>query len=331
VRVSTPTDLLTVETVGPYLTGRGLVEAGTPVSAEELAWGVSNVVLAVASAGFQAVVKQALPRLRVEEEWLAKRERALTEADALVLAGQLAPGTVPAVLDVDPKACALVVERAPIGWPNWKEQLLAGKADAEVAERLGRLLATWHRETEDDPDVARRFGDKEAFEQLRVDPYYRTVMHRWPSLAQRLGMLVDLMLDERRCLVHGDFSPKNVLVGGHGAWVIDFEVAHVGDPVFDLAFMLNHLLLKAIHRPENAENYRACADAFLAGYAREAEPEYLFGHVGALMLARVDGKSPAEYLTGPERLQARALGTRLVLDPPGSPDEAWRRLEESLR
>ena len=323
--------LLSAQTVGAHLIRRGLVAPGTPVAATELEWGVSNVVLAVEAGDLRAVVKQALPRLRVAEEWLAKRERTLTEAEALRLAGRLVPGSVPAVLDVDEEACALVVAHAPDAWQNWKAQLLAGDVDPAVAARLGATLAVWHRETEGDESVARRFSDSEAFEQLRVDPYHRTVMRRWPRLERAIGAYVEEMLDTRLCLVHGDFSPKNVLVGPDGCWVLDFEVAHVGDPVFDLAFMLNHLMLKAIHRPEGLEGYRACASAFLAAYRRDAEPAYLLGHAGCLMVARVDGKSPAEYLTEDERLLARTIGSRLVLDPPATVEDAWGLVAGAVR
>jgi 5-methylthioribose kinase len=323
--------LISAETVGEYLAGRGLIESHIPVRARELGGGVSNVVLAVEADGFRAVVKQALPRLRVADEWLAKRERAVTEGEALRLAGALVPGSVPGVLDVDRAACALVVALAPPQWRNWKDELLNGRADPEVARRLGETLAAWHRTTEDDEDVALRFGDVEAFDQLRVDPYHRTVMRRWPSLERAVGEYVEEMLDTRRCLVHGDFSPKNVLFGGEELWVLDFEVAHVGDPVFDLAFMLNHLMLKSIHRPAACEGYRDCAEAFLDAYARPLEEHYLLGHTGCLMVARVDGKSPAEYLTEGERLLARSVGSQLVLDPPVSVGEAWDRLEQALR
>jgi 5-methylthioribose kinase len=324
-------ELLSEETVGAYLVERRLVPAGARLRVAPLAHGVSNVVLAVEADGFAAVVKQALPRLAVAEEWLAKRERTLTEAAGLELAGRLTPGAVPRVLDVDEERCAAAVELAPPALRNWKLELLEGRCDPEVAARLGELLGAWHRGTEHDPAIAARFGDGEAFEQLRVDPYHRTVMRRRPALARAVGELVEEMLDTHACLVHGDFSPKNVLAGGGTVWVLDFEVAHCGDPVFDLAFMLNHLLLKAIHRPGSLAGYRSCAEAFLSAYGREAHPEYLLGHTGALMVARVDGKSPAEYLTEPERLAARALGSRLLLDPPASVGGAWDRLAEGVR
>jgi 5-methylthioribose kinase len=235
---------------------------------------------------------------------------------------------------VDPERCAIVIEHAPDGWRNWKDELLAGRADPAVADRLGVILAAWHTTSFRNAGEARCFDDSEAFEQLRVDPYYRTIMHRHPELDALVRPYVDQMLATRRCLVHGDYSPKNVLLGDGGLWVVDFEVGHLGDPVFDVAFLLNHLLLKAIHRPSAVTAYARCADAFWAAYtngtSREVRPAdaYVFGHVGCLMVARVDGKSPAEYLTADERVTARGLGIRLLREPPIAPAGAWRLLEE---
>ena len=331
-------DLLTKEGVAGFLAERGLLpDDPGPLLVEELGGGVSNVVLAVRGDHVDLVVKQSLPRLRVEEEWLAKRERVLTEGDALRLAGRLTPSAVPGVLWVDSEAFAIVIERAPASMVTWKDELLAGRVEEGVAVRLASALATWHRETEADARLAARFDDHEAFDQLRVDPYHRAVMRRWPALERPIGRYVEQMLATRVCLVHGDFSPKNVLTGDDGLWVVDWEVAHVGEPVFDLAFMTNHLLLKAIHRPAALDGYRRASIAFCETYRAEAghqlafEPAYFVGHTGCLMVARVDGKSPAEYLTEPERLIARSLGTRLLLDPPGSPEAAWDLAAEMLR
>lgn len=329
-----PLALLTPETVGSYLRVRGVASAGEPLSAVNLGGGVSNVVLAVQIGERRVVVKQSLPQLRVADEWLAKRERVLTEAAALRWASRVTPGAVPAVYDVDRQRCAIVIEHAPDGWRNWKDDLLAGRAEPAVAGRLGVILAAWHATSFREPEEARRFDDSEAFEQLRVDPYYRTVMRRHPELEALVRPYVDQMLATRRCLVHGDYSPKNVLLGDDGLWVVDFEVGHLGDPVFDVAFLLNHLLLKAIHRPSTIDAYAQCAEAFWAAYTAGTSVEvrpvdaYIFGHVGCLMVARVDGKSPAEYLTPDEQVMARALGIRLLRQPPKSPGGVWKLLKE---
>jgi 5-methylthioribose kinase len=308
--------LLSVETVAEYLAGRGVIDQAARAKAESrtLGGGVSNVVLAVKTPDTEVVVKQSLPKLRVAEEWLAKQERAITEAAALRLAAELTPGAVPAVLDVDEDAFTLTIACAPSHWVNWKDQLLAGRADAAVAAELGRLLAAWHGgTTATTREAMQRFDDQEAFEQLRVDPYYRTAMARHPDLARPITACIDRMAATRQCLVHGDYSPKNVLVGDGAMWVLDFEVAHLGDPAFDLAFLHNHLLLKAIHRPARRDIYRACADAFDAAYTEPVDRGYVRQHLGCLLLARVDGKSPAEYLTEDERTTARAMARSVLL------------------
>ncbi len=327
-------ELLTDATVGAYLRRRGVVTADASLRATELSGGVSNITIAVHGDSFDVVVKQALGRLRVADEWLATRERILNEGRALDVTGRLTPGRVPRVIDVDPDAFAMTIEHAPGTWVCWKQELLAHRIDEAVAARLGRILAAWHAGTSEPEAFPQLVGDREAFDQLRVDPFYRTVMARLPDVASDVERYAETMLATRRCLVHGDFSPKNVLIDpdGDGVWVIDLEVAHIGDPAFDLAFLLTHLTLKAIHAPSMSDGLGRCAAAFWDNYVNAApdvvsEAPYVLGHVGCVMMARVDGKSPAEYLTAEGRETARAIGRRLAESPPASIAEAWRILE----
>jgi 5-methylthioribose kinase len=310
---------LTSETVGLYLVGRGIFEAADGLDVEELTGGIAGAVFAVRGEGKRVVVKQALERFRVSDEWLVPPERALTEARALELMARLAPSSVPRLLDSDPDAFALVMEEAPPHWRPWKALLLGGTADEGVATRLGELLAVLHSTDAD-------LGSAESFEAQRVDPYLRTIQRRHPALADRIGAYIERLLATTSCVVHGDYSPKNVLVGDDGLWVIDWEIVHRGDPMFDLAFLLNHLLLKAIHWPQAREGYKACGQAFLDTYGQEVEMPYVLGLAGCLMLARVDGKSPAEYLTEAEREHARAAGIALLSEPARSLQEAWAGL-----
>jgi 5-methylthioribose kinase len=298
---------------------RRVFTAANELDIEELTGGVACAVFAVRGEGKCVVAKQALERFRVADEWLVPPERAAAEARALELMARLAPRSVPRLLDSDPDAFALVMEEAPGDWRPWKSLLLEGTADPGVAAWLGALLAVLHSA---DGDI----GSAESFEAQRVDPYLRTIQQRHPELADRIGAYVERLLDTTECVVHGDYSPKNVLVGNDGLWVIDWEVVHRGDPTFDLAFMLNHLLLKSIHRPQAREGYEACGQAFLDAYGQEVDMPYMLGLVGCLMLARVDGKSPAEYLTESEREHARTAGIALLTDPPGSLQEAWAGL-----
>jgi aminoglycoside phosphotransferase (APT) family kinase protein len=324
--------VLSPANVQAFLVERGLASGDDPVRAHELGGGVSNVVLEVLVGGEVVVVKQARPRLQVVDDWHATPERALREAAALDMVRAVTPHAVPRVLDVDPSRHVVVLERAPSAWRDWKSLLLDGVVDADVARRLGALTAAWHGYTADHRDALGALEDWTPFDQLRVDPYYRTAAQRRPEIAGALADYAAAMQQRRRCLVHGDLSPKNVLLGDGGLWVIDFEVAHVGDPTFDLAFLLCHLALKTVHHPADASALGRAAAAFWSAYHAEAptalhaEASYVFGHVGCLLAARVDGKSPAEYLTEPSRARVRMLAASFLADPPDGVEPAWSRL-----
>jgi 5-methylthioribose kinase len=298
----------------------GLLSPETEAVAVELSGGVSCESVAVHADGLDVVVKQALPRLRVEAEWLASEGRLETEATALRLVEELTPQAVPRVLAVDVEGTRLVVEHAPEGWRDWRAQLLEGRADPTVGERLGELLRTWRQRTSGLrlPALESHTG----FVELRIDPFHRQVARRYPELAAHLERVTGRLLAAHECLVHGDFSPKNVLVGADGLWVIDWEIAHVGDPIFDVAFLCTHLLLKSVHRPQDSRLHRAAAAAFLSAYG-DADERLLVENVGCLLLARVDGKSPAPYLHEHERDVVHALGRAVLLEPPDELDAVW--------
>jgi 5-methylthioribose kinase len=333
-RTDSDEEFLTTETVGPYLVDRGVFSPADELRIAELGGGVSNIVLRAESRARAVVLKQALPRLRVAGEWLANRERAINEAEALRLVGGITPDHVPVLVDLDRERCVLVTSAAPVGSTSWKSRLLDGDADPRIARSLGEILARWHATTLVDEQVRALFPDTVFFDQLRVDPYYRATATRRPDLARHIEGYVERMQRIRLCLVHGDFSPKNVLVGD-GIWVIDFEVAHVGDPLFDVAFMLTHLLLKRVHMP-GIRNAEQSVRAFWGGYegavpeALRPDRRYLFGQLGCLMVARIDGKSPVEYLSDRERVTVAELGSSLLRDPPDSIDAVLNLVGASL-
>jgi 5-methylthioribose kinase len=307
-------DVSVQEDILGHLARRGLIPAAEGRVAP-LGGGVSGDVFAVDAAGLRLVVKRPLARLRVEAEWLADDVRIVTEARALRLAGDVTPGVVPRVVDLDAEQRVLVMEAAPAGWRNWRDELLAGRVDTSVARRLGEALSRWHAATAAAPDVRDRFPSNDVFVQLRIDPFHRTVAGRHPDLAAAIEQVADGLLRSRTCLVHGDFSPKNVLVGADGAWVLDWEVAHVGDPVFDVAFLCAHLVLKSVHRPADAGRYRDAMLDFLAAYG-PVDDAALVANTGCLLLARVDGKSPAAYLSDAERASVSQLAARMLREPP---------------
>jgi tRNA A-37 threonylcarbamoyl transferase component Bud32 len=327
--------LLDERSVLSYVRDRGLLD-GAPATASVLRGGVSNVVLAVDDGRRRVVVKQSLGRLRVRDEWHAPRERVMAEAAALDAARGLTATRVPMVVDRDPERHVVVIEAAPEDWRDWKTQLLRGDATPALGRNLGEVLGRWHRLTVGSALPAEVEGQA-SFEVLRLEPYYRTAARRQPALSDQILSLAEELSSRRVCLVHGDFSPKNVLVDptadGESLWVIDFEVAHRGDPAFDVAFLASHLILKSIHRPAWAPLYDACLRAFATAYVAEvragaesaASPltprwPYLLSHVGALLVARVVGRSPAEYLTPQEQRLSLGLGADLLREPPDGLD-----------
>jgi aminoglycoside phosphotransferase (APT) family kinase protein len=304
-----------------YLVMRKVVPATTELTVETLGGGVSGTVLAVRGPGIALVVKQALPRLLVADEWLAPARRTDTEAAALRLAARLIPGHVPPVVDSDDEHHVLVMQHAPRGWRNWQAEMLAGRVHADAGTWAGDTLARLHTATAGDAEVAAAFGDYEAFAQLRLDPYYGTVMERLPQLVPELEPLVVELRAARICLVHGDYAPKNMLLGRDGSWLLDAEVAHVGHPVFDLAFFLAFPLLTAVQKPALAVPCSRLVERFTTAYARRAgklaTPALaVAAHTGAMVLARTDGRSPATFLSGAAAKRARAIGKRLLQDPP---------------
>ncbi|WP_396667599.1 phosphotransferase family protein [Microbacterium sp. R86528] len=336
MNVDSPRDqepLLDETTVLPYLARRGVISTDT-ASARMLGGGVSNVVLAIDDGSQQLVLKQARGKLQVAEDWYAPRERVLREAEGLRVLANIDAAAAPEVIDVDPDALTLTIVRAPHDWTDWKERLLVGDVDRDVAERLGHSLRHMQIETTGGRGLSDELiGDTETFDVLRVEPYHRTAAQRNPEFASDILAVAERMSATRECLVHGDFSPKNFLVGPEGSWVIDFEVAHLGDPTFDPAFLASHLTMKAIHAPQWQDRYVLAAAAFFDAYDADSfgiDVTHLSQQIGCLLLARVDGKSPAEYLDAAQRRRTHRLGTLLLTHPVDTIDQVWNRLEEAL-
>ena len=301
---------------GSYLEQRGIKAA----SARELGGGVSNTVVLVETADSdRLILKQALPQLRVQDEWIAERSRIFRERDGLIDAARLLPpGSVPRVLWSDDGNFLFAMEAiSPAA--SWKDRLLAGDLQPAHARAAGQALGLTIAGSWRDPDLEARYGDQRAFDQLRTDPYYRTIARRHPAIAQQVHDWISEIETLRLALTHGDWSPKNMLVCGDRLVFIDYECLHFGDPAYDLAFCLNHLCLKAFHNPERAASLHGLARSLLASTLAELPALALDGfearaarHLAFLMLARIDGKSPAEYLRD-EPIRDRVRRTALAL------------------
>ncbi len=284
----------------------GYLREGEQFAIGRLGGGVSCDVYRVKVEGRNYCVKRTLPKLRVEADWHAPVGRSHSEVEWIRFVAGLDRRLVPEILGEDRGRHLFVMPfYPPETYPVWKSLLADGKADVEFAASLGEALARIHGVTAGQTDIAARFANQEAFHALRLEPYLLYTAGRHPDVASRLRAIADTVASARVALMHGDFSPKNILCGPDGPLILDAETACYGDPAFDLAFCLNHLALKCVWRPEYREQYGRAFEAFRRAYLADAQWEDAEALdrraaplLAALMLARIDGKSPVEYLSG---------------------------------
>ncbi|MEO8855972.1 MAG: phosphotransferase [Burkholderiaceae bacterium] len=296
----------------------GLAQPGEQPAVEMLTGGVSSSILRVDLVRGPVCVKQALPKLKVAKDWFAPTSRVLAEIDWLDTAQQIVPGHVPRILGADRGRGAFAMEFM-AGLRNWKAELMAGRTDEPVAAQVADVLGRLHAATSRDAAIAARFANDANFFQLRLEPYLVETARVHPDLARELIALVHVTQTTPRALVHGDVSPKNILLGAQGPVLLDAECACYGDPAFDLAFLLNHMLLKAVHLPAHAPAFQALYRSIVTHYLPHVvweDPADFNARCArllpGLLLARVDGKSPAEYLTQPQRAQLRIAARALL-------------------
>lgn len=310
---------------------QGLAAEGEAVTFEPCGGGVSCDVFKVALKGGDVCVKQALPQLRVAADWRVSPDRSHVEAMWLREAGRLGV-PAPSVLYEEPENHFFIMtffseDRHDV----WKARLAGGHADPDFAAAVGKVLAVMHNGTANSPDIAAAFDNGQLFEALRIDPFLLHCARRHPDHADRLVALAERTRSHRRALVHGDFSPKNILRGPDGPVILDAECATYGDPAFDLAFCATHLLLKSLWQFQAFDALSGDAAAFVNSYlkaragadaaAAETAARHTVDLVAALMLARVDGKSPVEYLDDAAQAKVRRTALAWIGKPPGSPGE----------
>lgn len=303
----------------------GLASRGEQPVFERLTGGVSSDIWKVEVAGRRPFcVKRALAQLRVAQEWKAPTERNGYEIAWMETAGAVVPEAVPRILGVDPQAQLFAMEYLdPQDYALWKRQLRDGIAETRSARAAAHALVRIHAATAGRIEVAERFPTDAIFHAIRLEPYLLATGKRHPDLVATLAALVEATARTKRTLVHGDVSPKNILIGPKGPVFLDAECAWYGDPAFDVAFCLNHFLLKCLWTPRAIAGFLKCFDTFTKAYFDRVdwesplELEARTAHLlPGLFLARVDGKSPVEYITEDrDRERVRRVAIPLLKQP----------------
>jgi aminoglycoside phosphotransferase (APT) family kinase protein len=313
-----------------YLRSSGHIRFDEEPAICVLAGGVSNRTVLVERPGVGEawVVKQALPKLRVAVDWFSDPERIHREALGLRWLEELAPsGTITPLVFEDRDNHLLAMEAVPQPHENWKTMLLRGRLENDHVEEFGRLLGTVHRGGyERREETEPTFRDRSYFESLRLEPYYGYTAEQVPDAADFLRALVEETRARRDTLVHGDYSPKNVLVREGTLVLLDHEVIHFGDPAFDLGFSLTHFLSKAHHLPKKRSAFANATLLHWSTYREEVGDllwtqdleERAVRHTLGCLLARVAGRSPLEYLNEGELARQREAVLALLPYPPES-------------
>jgi aminoglycoside phosphotransferase (APT) family kinase protein len=314
----------------------GLARSGETPALEPLTGGVSSDIWKVETTSGTWCLKRALSKLKVAQDWRAPVARSRNEYDWIRTAAAIVPSAAPALAGYDEAAGVIAMRYyPPSDYKLWKAELAAGRADVAIAAAVGTSLARIHAGTAGKADLARRFDTGDIFYAIRLEPYLVATGRAHPTLAGRLGELVETTAAQRRTLVHGDVSPKNILIGGDGPMFLDAECAWYGDPAFDLAFCLNHMLLKGVWVPAAFDRFLACFAALTEAYFARvdweppADLERRAAHLlPGLFLARVDGKSPVEYITAEadkDRVRRVAIPLlRAPVDHLSAVAAAWR-------
>ena len=269
--------------------------------------GVSSEIYRVDDGADTFVVKRALARLKVQDEWTADLSRNAYEHRYLEYVGRFLPRSVPALRKGDSARGYFAMEYFGPEYRNWKELLLQGTFEPTHAAAAARILGQIHRVSFGDPDAIALFGGHSCFDQLRLEPYLLTTGRRHPQLEGVFRAEGHRLAATSECLVHGDFSPKNILIGADRMVILDCEAAWYGDPAFDVSFMLTHLFLKALLQsgvPSSQQLIRTFWQEYTRVAGRTLDdrvPRLLL----MLLLARMDGKSPVEYLAEPQRTFVR--------------------------
>lgn len=307
-----------------YLRSDGRIGQNEQCDVRKLSLGVSNkTLLFTRENGVEWVIKQSLSKLRVKQDWYSAPQRIKIEYEGLKwLAKVLPPEAVPVPIFFDEPNFVLCMSAVPRPHDNLKLLILKGDIDPALFAKLGNLLGIIHNAGRTSREAATLFGDRSYFRELRIEPFYKFTAKGIPELNSFFSDLISQTLKVQETVVHGDYSPKNILVRNQAVVLLDYEVMHFGDPAFDIGFFLCQMLSFTNHLNDSRDRLAAASRQFWDNYqttvhrVTAAAESRAVQHTIGCLLARVLGRSPVNFLSEEEKLRqvrvAKALAEGAV-------------------
>ncbi len=314
----------------------GLLNKNSSFDCRKITDGVSSDIWYVNSDEIEFCVKRALSKLAVKEDWFASIERNNFEANYFNVCKKVLPTSFPKILGHDEKKYILAME-----WFNennyilWKKKLLKKEISFSDAENIAYILAKIHSSFFNKKEYEKKFLNDKTFFDIRIEPYIIFSSKSYPEYKSKFLDAANSLKINKSTLIHGDFSPKNILIGKKSPVILDAETACWGDGIFDLAFCCNHLILKSILNRDKNKTYIMALDKFINKYLTNLEIDKkndfvirFLNLIPILMLARVDGKSPVEYFNKSQKEHVRFIGKALLENPVTNLPELFNILYE---
>lgn len=334
---------LTEEQLGDLLRTLGLLDDDRPVFEPAGDGNINWVRRARSQTGRTVVIKHARPALERFPEYQTSTRRIVFEHLYYEIARRYDEDRVcPPIYYFDEAHRLLVLKD--LGSAERLDDALLRGADLDPALTiLTRFLGLVHAATRDDDRLVERFRNDDI-QRLHGDhifklPYQENDFPLPPEVADRArelrrsGALEETAarayhryLEPHGALVHGDVQPGNVLLRSSGPTLLDAEIAHVGDPAFDVGTLLAHLWLARLVAPPRSpatDQASALWDAYTTASRTAVVPfADVARYAGLEMMRRTIGAARVKAVESAEAsLRAIDIAERLVQEPPKTPQE----------
>jgi 5-methylthioribose kinase len=190
-------------------------------------------------------VRQSRYYVKAHEDLQRDPGRVDTEAKALAFIDRIVPGVVPKVIRIDRTNSVLILSDIKLGGQLLADELAAGRVHPEAGPQFGSTIGEIQKATFG-LSLGQILGDASIVESSNKNSYLgartEAPLRLYPEQTQQL---LEDSAKAARCFVMGDLSPKNIFVEEQSVRFLDLERTSTGDPAYDPAYVITHLLIDA--------------------------------------------------------------------------------------